>query len=208
MTAAPDLRVVGAGFGRTGTHSLKLALERLLGGRCYHMVDLLERREHDAPLWRDAGHGAPLEIVELLPGCRAIVDLPGCFFWRELAGAFPDAVILLSTRDSSETWWRSAGTTIFDGLGQGRPGPLVGEMFSVLFRRFFTEQYLDREQAIAAYERHNADVRSAAPPSRLVEWQPADGWGPLCAALGLAVPDEPFPHTNSTEEFLARRTDP
>ena len=205
MSTARDVRVVGAGFGRTGTHSLKLALERLLGGPCYHMIELLGQRERDVPLWLEAARGGRLDTAALLDGYRAVVDFPGCFFWRELAEAYPDSIIVLSTRESSEVWWRSASRTIFDGLDRGLPGPLVLEMWSVLSRRFFTEHYLDREQAIAAYERHNADVRENAPADRLMEWQPGDGWAPLCAALGVAAPDEPFPHTNTTEAFLARR---
>jgi hypothetical protein len=195
-------------LGRTGTHSLKLALERLLDGPCYHMLDLLGRRERDVPLWLEAARGGRLDTTALLGGYRAIVDIPGCFLWRELAEAYPESFILLSTRESSEVWWRSASRTIFDGLDRGLPGPLVVEMWSVFSRRSFTEHYLDRERAIEAYERHNADVRANAPADRLVEWQPGDGWAPLCSALGVATPDQPYPHTNTTDEFLARRDAP
>ncbi|MGN6377380.1 MAG: sulfotransferase family protein [Gaiellales bacterium] len=208
MSAQADVRVVGAGFGRTGTHSLKLALERLLDGPCYHMLELLGNREHDVPLWIEGARTGRLNAAELLNGYRAIVDFPGCFFWDDLAQQYPGSLIVLSTRESSEAWWRSASRTIFDGLSRGLPGPLVGEMWTVLAERSFTTDYLDREQAIAAYERHNADVRARAPRDRLVDWQPSAGWGPLCAALGVPVPDEPFPHTNTTEGFLARRKEP
>jgi hypothetical protein len=208
MSTRPDVRVVGAGFGRTGTHSLKLALERLLGGPCYHMIELLGRRERDVPLWLEAAQGGGLDTAALLDGYRAIVDFPGCFFWRELAEAYPESIIVLSTRENSDVWWRSASRTIFDGLDRGLPGPLVMEMWNVLSQRSFTEQYTDREQAIAAYELHNADVRANAPGDRLVEWQPGEGWAPLCAALAVPTPDEPFPHTNSTDDFLARRESP
>lgn len=204
MNDSTRLRVIGAGFGRTGTHSLKLALERLLDAPCYHMVELLGRRERDVPMWLEAARTGRVD-PQLLAGYAATVDFPSCFFWRELAMEHPDAVIVLSVRDDAEQWWRSASTTVFDGLSKGLPGPLVAELWSVLSARSFTADYLDRESAIAAYERHNADVRAAAPADRLVEWRPADGWPPLCAALDLPVPDEPFPVTNTTEEFLARR---
>jgi len=207
VSTQEELRVVGAGLGRTGTHSLKLALEQLLEGRCYHMVDLLGQRERDVPLWLEAARSGRVDSESLLSGYRAIVDIPGCFFWRELAEQHPDALVLLSTRETAEAWWQSASSTIFDGLRRGLPGPLITGMWSTLAERSFTPHIDDREQAIAAYERHNADVRSAIPASRLVEWRPGDGWGPLCRALGVGEPDLPFPHTNSTEEFLARRSE-
>jgi hypothetical protein len=73
-------------------------------------------------------------------------------------------------------------------------------MVKELFRQFGGAT-LDKASAVAAYERHNDHVRATAPSDRLVEWHPGDGWAPLCTALGVDIPDEPFPHVNSTEEF-------
>jgi hypothetical protein len=70
-----------------------------------------------------------------------------------------------------------------------------------MMSKHFTTDVLDKDAAITAYERHNADVLATAEPERLVCWQPGDGWEPICAALGVDVPDEPFPHVNTTEEF-------
>jgi hypothetical protein len=196
-----SLRVVGAGLGRTGTHSLKLALEKLLGAPCYHMVEVFAHPEH-APLWRDAALGRPPDWRKLFAGYAASVDWPGSAFWAEIHAVFPDAILLLSTRPA-EAWWKSASATIFPAFARGPAGPWR-EMAEAMFRSTFTPRLDDRDACIAAYERHNADVRARAPRGRLLEWTASDGWEPLCKALGVPVPAEPFPRVNTTEEFLAR----
>jgi len=195
------LRVVGAGIGRTGTTSLKLALEQLLGGPCYHMFEVFANVDHVED-WRAAA-GGRLEWG-FLERFVSTVDWPACAFWRELADVNPDAVILLSTRGSSEEWWASANETIFEIMRQGREtSPGWAEMIQAVFRKHFTLDVSDKDAAIAAYERHNAEVRALADPARLVEWQPGQGWEPICTALGVPVPDAPFPHANSKQEFRA-----
>jgi hypothetical protein len=198
------LRVVGAGLGRTGTLSLKLALERLLGAPCYHMTEVFAHPEHVAA-WHAAARGEPVDWEALFGGYAAAVDWPVGSFWPEVSAAFPDALILLSTR-SAESWWQSASQTIFP-ISAKAAGTPWHAMWMDLARNRFTTRLDDRESAIAAYERHNADVRARAPKSRLLEWTVKDGWGPLCRALGVPLPDEPFPHANSTEEFLGRFAD-
>lgn len=198
------LRVVGAGLGRTGTLSLKEALERLLGGRCYHMLEVLGHPEH-VPIWHAAIRGEDVDWQQVFGGYVATVDWPGGALWREIADAYPDALVLLSTRSSAQEWWRSADRTIFEAMRREPPPELAewramaGDMLTLRF----TEHPLDEESATAAYDAHNAAVRALVSPERLVEWQPGDGWEPLCAALGVPVPDEPFPHVNSTAEFRA-----
>jgi hypothetical protein len=211
MRRMSQLRVVGAGLGRTGTHSLKVALERLLGGPCYHMAEVF-KRPADMPIWQAAANGKLPDWNQLFDGFRATVDWPSAAFWPEIAEAFPDAVILFSHRDT-DGWWKSATRTIFEGFrrrpsdtpSEGPPmNPAFVPMITDLFSKTFTPDFLQEEPAKAAFERHNADVRKRAPKARLVEWQAKDGWGPICAALGLPVPSEPFPLTNTTEEFRAR----
>jgi Sulfotransferase domain len=182
--------------------SLKGALERLLGGPCYHMVEVFPRPAHFGA-WTAAARGERVDWHALLDGFEAAVDWPPAAFWKELAEAFPAAIIVLSTRDSAEAWWNSASETIFRAATADRKNP-VAAMVEAIFAARFTSAIHDREAAIAAYERHNADVRATAPRDRLVEWTPKDGWGPLCKALGVAVPAEPFPHVNTTDEFKAR----
>ncbi len=199
----PDdaLQIIGAGLPRTGTYSLKLALERLTGGRCHHMIEVSERPE-TVDAWSAAAAGE-MPDRDLLGGYTAAVDWPASAFWRGLAAANPDAPVLLSTRSSAERWLRSIEGTIAEVYRSTTADPelaRVRSMGKVLARRFCPE-WPEREAMLAAYERHNAAVRAEVPPGRLVEWQPGDGWSPLCEALGVAVPDEPFPHVNTTAEF-------
>ncbi len=200
------LRIVGAGLGRTGTHSLKVALEQLLGAPCYHMVEVFGHPEH-VPLWTAAMRDEPVDWATLFDGYAATVDWPGAGVWRQIHGAFPDAKVLLSTRRSTDQWWTSASRTIFQAMSS----PIAGaegmdawaEMAKAMTHRF-TPEFPDEVACKAAYEAHNAAVRAEVPAGRLIEWQPEDGWGPLCAGLGVPVPDGPFPVTNTTEEFRSR----
>ena len=194
------LRVIGAGLGRTGTTSLKAALERLLGGPCHHMMEVFVHPEQ-IPAWHAAARGAMPDWKQLLAGYRATVDWPSAAFWPELAAAFPNAVILLSVRDP-ESWWKSASSTIFQAIPQA-PDPVWRDMVVDLMRARFTEKLDDKGACIAAYERWYADARARIPKDRLLEWRARDGWAPLCERLGVAVPDEPFPHANTTEDFQA-----
>jgi hypothetical protein len=196
------LKVVGAGLGRTGTHSLKLALERLLGEPCYHMLEVFAHPEHVGP-WHQAALGQMPDWDALFAGYAAVVDWPAAAFWQEISDSYPDALILLSTRDSAG-WWRSCNNTIFEVFRKADDTmpPEWTAMIQELFRRFASDT-LDEATAIAAYERHNEYVRATAPADRLLDWRPGEGWAPLCQALGVAVPDEPFPHVNSTAEFRA-----
>ena len=198
------LQVVGAGLGRTGTVSLKTALERLLAAPCYHMVEVFAHPDHVAE-WARAARDEPVDWEAVLGGYRAVVDWPAASFWRELSDAYPGAIVLLSVRDDAATWWRSAERTIFAAMQQPRPPEMAEweDMITGVLRARFTEDWRDPDAAMAAYERHNAEVRSAVPPERLVEWRPGDGWGPLCEALGVPVPEDPFPHENTTEDFRA-----
>ena len=199
------LQIVGVGFGRTGTNSLKLALEQLLGGRCHHMHEVFERPELIG-LWTAAAEGKPAWDA-VFDGDVATVDWPGAAFWRELVEEYPDALVLLSMRADPDEWWRSATKTIFLSLdADGAPPEVASWRSTVLdvLRREHGVDPTDEQGSKAAYQRHIADVRSAVPAGRLIEWTTGDGWGPLCAAFGVPVPDEPFPHVNTEAEF--RRT--
>jgi hypothetical protein len=202
-----SLRVVGAGLGRTGTHSLKVALEQLLGAPCYHMLEVFQHPE-SVPVWQDAVDGKPVDWYALMQGYAAAVDWPVVAFWRELADAFPDAIVLLSTRSSADAWWKSANETIFEITRRhGFDDPQLqaqGRMVAGLFERFTPEwSNADGAAARRAYDEHNANVRATVPATRLVDWQPGDGWEPICRALDVPVPDEPFPHVNTTDDFRA-----
>jgi len=201
-----SLRVVGAGLGRTGTHSLQIALQQLLGAPCYHMLEIIEHPEF-IPAWQDAVDGKPVDWEAVMNGYSAAVDWPAAAYWRELAEWNPDAIILLSTRSSTDAWWKSANDTIFEiSRREAPPVPALQaqqKMAVDMLTKTFTPNWSNEADAKKAYELHNETVRATAPRDRLVEWQPGDGWEPICSALSLPVPDEPFPHVNSTAEFRA-----
>lgn len=201
------LRVIGAGLPRTGTNSQKLALEQLLGGRCYHFFEMFQSPT-DARAWVAALDGDLSPVNQLLAGCPAAVDWPASYFWRELLEANPDASVLLSYRDSPETWWKSINSTVLPLIRMGNDIPggdgSVPRMTSTMAKTTFGEDLDDAQAAMAAYERIIAEVRAEVPADKVIEWQPADGWGPICAGLGIPVPDEPFPQTNTAEQFQAR----
>jgi hypothetical protein len=198
------LRVVGAGLGRTGTHSLQLALQQLLGGRCYHMMEVFGRPD-DIAVWQGAADGSLPDWDTFLAEYDATVDWPAAAFWRELTDWSPDALVLLSVRDDADAWWKSAHATIFEVGARPIPDdPIFGpqlRMINTLLTNTFTPDWQDEDAAKAAYERHNAAVIAAVPADRLLLWRPGDGWEPICRALDLPVPDEAFPHVNSTDDF-------
>jgi len=202
------LRVVGAGLGRTATLSLKLALEKLLGAPCYHMLEVMGHPDH-VPAWHAAARGEMPDWHALLEGYAAAVDWPAAAFWPELSEAFPDALILLSVRPA-EQWWESADQTIFPNLRVPPPAEapeFVGKwhaMCVAMLQARFGAPVDDRNASIAAFRRLNEETRERAPANRLLEWQASDGWEPICSALDLPIPDEPFPRRNDRQEFQNR----
>ena len=198
------LKVVGAGLGRTGTHSLKAALEQVLGGPCYHMMEVFGRPD-DIPVWHQAVNGEQPDWSAFLSEYRAAVDWPASAFWREIWAANPDAVVLLSSRDA-DGWWKSANNTIFQIMQREAPDATMRaqmDMAIAMLTNTFTTNWRDETEAKRAYEKHNADVRASVPADRLIDYHPGDGWEPICEKLGLPVPAEPFPHLNTTDEFRA-----
>ena len=205
--SAGGLRVVGAGLGRTGTHSLKVAFEQLLGGPCYHMAEVLGHPEH-MPVWAAAFNGDEPDWKDFLSGYVATVDWPAAAYWQAHSAIWSDAVVVLSVRDDPGAWWKSANETIFAMTQRGAPPGDEGaakfmSMVNAMLTNTFTPDWREPQAAQRAYEAHNAEVRARVPADRLVEWHPGDGWEPLCAALGVPVPAGPFPHLNSTSEFRA-----
>lgn len=197
------LRIVGAGLPRTGTATLTKALEHLLGGRCYHMSVIPDHPFELGTGWNQALAGETPDWDQMLNGYNAAVDWPASLFWRELSAANPDALVLLSLRDSAETWWQSANTTILPVARMALASDWnEGRGLVDLLERFTgRKQWDDPTVLIAAYERHNAAVRQTVPAPRLLEWRATDGWVPLCRALGVPVPDLPFPWTNRREDW-------
>jgi hypothetical protein len=203
-----ELEVVGAGFGRTGTQSLKLALEELGVGPCYHMMEVFGNTEH-IPLWAAATRGETPDWDALFANYRSTVDWPGCAFWRDLAEKNPNARILLSYRNSDD-WYDSFHNTIYQAMTRDPPPePAWVAVHHEMTRQLVLEQALggrpdDRAHAIRCYEDHNEAVRSEVASDRLILHEVGAGWEPLCIGLNLPVPDKPYPKTNNTKEFRER----
>jgi hypothetical protein len=224
-TPSPTLRVIGAGFGRTGTLSLREALVRLGYGPCDHM---LENFEHPSRfgLWDEAlarkRAGKPIDWRSLLGGYRAIVDWPGAYFWRELIAAHPDAKVILTVRDP-DRWYESCLRTIYRARGRVDASAGLGTLLALLaqtvppLRRAFHVvngaiwegtfggRFHDRDHALRIFAEHLQEVQAAVPPERLLVFDVKEGWEPLCAFLDVPVPTgEPFPHVNDAASFQRR----
>ena len=107
------IKVIGAGFGRNGTLSLKHALEQLGFSRCYHMMELDQSKDEDLA-WLALHRGERVDLDRLFEGYQASVDWPSCNFWREQMAWYPEAKVILSERDP-EAWYRSIMNTIYPG---------------------------------------------------------------------------------------------
>ena len=195
------LKVIGTGLGRTGTMSLKLALEQLGLGPCHHMVEVFMNPQ-SVPLWLAAGAGHP-DWDAIFAGYRSMVDYPGCKFWRELMDFYPDAKLVHSVRDADD-WFESTQATIFapGSLVDNAPEPM--RAFFNMVVSDFGERLHDRAFMTDYFKHHTEEVLATAPKDRLIVFEAAQGWAPLCEFLGVPAPDAPFPKENSRAEFQAR----
>jgi len=200
------LKVIGSGFGRTGTMSTKMALEQLGLGPCHHMVEVMGNPAQP-PHWADLAAGVDVDWSEVFEGYASQVDFPGASVWHELSIAFPDARVIHTERPEDE-WWASFSATIgkfFEHRKALDLPPPVAAIFDTMDRLLVAGVFggLDRERSIAAYRRNNEKVRATIPAERLLVFTPADGWEPLCRFLDLPVPGGDFPRSNAREEFWA-----
>ncbi|MEZ4863641.1 MAG: sulfotransferase [Caldilineaceae bacterium] len=203
-----SLKIIGAGFGRTGTKSLQVALEQLGFAPCYHMTAVFTHPDHVAT-WAAATAGQPVDWQHFLQGYQATVDWPGCTFYQELMAAYPDAKVLLNVRDP-ERWYQSAYDTIY-GATRDLPtfvrwlrpsiGRSVDMINQLIWRQTFGDAFADKARAIAIFNAHNEEVQRVVPPERLLVYEVKEGWEPLCRFLNVPVPETPFPHLNDTAEF-------
>lgn len=191
------LEVIGAGFGRTGTESMKLALEALGFGPCHHMKEVLADPARVA-LWRAIARGDAPDWDAAFAGFRSTVDWPSAYYWRELSAHYPAARVVLTVRDA-ESWHASMEKTIFRHIGGDSDPDSVG--VRLIREQVFGGDIDDRAHVIAAYEKNIADVQAALPADRLLTFRLGDGWEPLCRFLGRPVPDTPFPRVNAAETF-------
>ncbi|MGH2617911.1 MAG: sulfotransferase family protein [Thermomicrobiales bacterium] len=224
---SPTIRVIGVGFGRTGTLSLREALVRLGFGPCDHMLENFEHPERFA-LWKEAlrrkQSGERIDWRPLLNGYRAIVDWPGAYFWRELTDAHPDAKVILTVRDA-DRWHESTLATIFSMRARadesprtravmraiGWVMPAMREGFQVvndvIWNGTFDGRFTDREHALRVFAEHNREVQETIPPHRLLVFDVKQGWAPLCAFFDVPVPEgEPFPMSTTRSRFGSGRS--
>lgn len=201
------LKVIGAGLGRTGTLSLKLALEKLGCGPCYHMTEILMAARERLPQWLEVVRGAP-DWDTIFAGFSATVDYPTATYWRELAAYYPQAKVVLSDRDP-DAWYDSVRATIFSdaNLERFEREPMREFMHGAVVRGF-ADRLDDRAFMTAWFHRWREDVIASLPPERLLVHRSADGWEPLCALLGVPVPAEPYPRVNSRDDMAALHREP
>jgi Sulfotransferase domain len=199
------LQIIGAGFGRTGTNSLKLALEHLGLGPCHHMFEV---RDNPAQLpgWEAAARGEAVDWDRIFEGYRSQVDWPGARYWRELARHFPKAKVILTIRDP-DAWYDSVEATILQLLAsRGKlPTPHLNALVEMgqetVAEQVFGGRMTDRAHAKAVFRDHIAAVQAEIPNDRLLTFDPGEGWAPLCRFLDLDAPDIAFPKTNSSRQF-------
>lgn len=211
-----SVKIIGAGYGRTGTKSLQVALEQLGFDKCYHMEELILHPE-DVRHWENADRGIAVDWDELFKGYQSIVDFPGTMHYQKLADYYPDAKVILTVRDP-EKWYASALSTIYafdPGLRLklrllfSLPfSPRARHLLRVikLIRRslwgcFFEGRFADKDHTIRRFNRHLDEVKSTIAAERLLVFEVRNGWEPLCAFLGKEVPTTPFPATNKQEDF-------
>ena len=202
------MKVIGAGFGRTGTSSLQTSLEELLGGKCYHMKDIIK---HPAQLkmWHDfaVGKTPAMDWERLFAGYVAMVDCPVCIYYKEIMEVFPEAKIILTVRDS-QSWWKSF-SRLMSVVNKARllrffvPKLRKLSEFAdkIIIQNVFKGR-MEKENCIHIFERHNQEVRESVPEDRLLEYDVTKGWEPLCEFLRVEVPKKPFPHLNVGKRSL------
>ena len=199
------LDVIGTGFGRTGTNSLKLALELLGFGPCHHMFEIRDHPEQ-LPLWESAAKGGEVDWDVVFAGYSSCVDWPAAHYWRELCCKYPNAKVLHSVRDE-EKWITSVHNTILptilnrDQLEEGPDRNRHNMSFDIILNQTFGGRLDDREHAINVFRAHNEEVSRSVPAERLLVYDVNQGWKPLCEFLGVSIPETPFPRQNTSADF-------
>ncbi|HCU89721.1 MAG TPA: sulfotransferase family protein [Gammaproteobacteria bacterium] len=195
------LSLIGAGFGRTGTMSAKTALEILGLGPCHHMIEV-NNNDMQRIIWRKIAAAESRDWDTAFAGYRAAVDWPSAFYWRELADYYPEAKVLLTVR-SAESWYESMTKTIFPTISAITDSSSIA--VELIRKRVFRGVLYDKKHAIDMYNKNIADAQSTLDSDRLLTYNVNDGWEPLCHFLGVPIPHQTFPHTNSSIEFNLRQ---
>jgi len=199
------LSVINAGFGRTGTMSIKMALEELGIGPCHHMESVFNDPSQ-LPFWQKATNGEYINWDDVFNGYKSAVDWPSAHYWKELAEFYPDSKVLLSIR-SPERWWESYSSTIkkllerIDEIPEEYPRSVVKMANKIITEQTFDGVTSNKEHVLAAFEKRINDVKQVIPDHRLLIFDVTEGWPPLCKFLGVPIPESVFPHSNTQVEF-------
>lgn len=206
------MRVIGAGYGRTGTASLKRALETLGFGPCHHMEEVI-KHPAEVPTWARAARGEKIDWKTFMSPWGSACDFPSALYYRELMEAFPDAKVVLTVRDAA-SWYASMRETIVPMFNRF-PNSIVLQHLPFLgsprramggssINKLIIERFGEREHVLKVFDEHIAEVERVVPAERLLVFEAKEGWEPLCKFLGVPVPSEPFPRVNDTAEFKKR----
>ncbi|HUF37389.1 MAG TPA: sulfotransferase [Anaerolineales bacterium] len=199
------MKIIGAGFGRTGTVSAKKALEILGFGPCYHMIDVIQN-PHYVNFWLDVHAGKPVDWAGHFQKYQAAIDFPVCNYHAALQEVFPDARVILTVRDP-DRWYESTRKTIYplSFLIPGWEEPLLWPIArfyrmvkKLVWEGVFEGRFEDRAFALEVYRRHIEAVQRTVPADKLLVFDVREGWSPLCAFLGVPEPERAFPHLNDT----------
>lgn len=202
------LQILGLGYPRTGTMSLKHALEFLGFGPCYHMIEVFQRPQ-DVPFWKAAAGGEDVDWKHFFREFSATTDAPACRFWRELMSTFPQALCILTVRDP-DSWYESFHSTVYQAMTHPEQAPDEDHRSvqclarQLILDQMFEERFEDRDFAIRTIQRHNREVKETVDPDRLLVFDVSSGWQPLCHFLNVPVPEVPFPRSNTRSEFQQR----
>ena len=188
------MKVIGAGLGGTGTLQAKAALELLGVGPCYQVAEVAKHPEH-AQLWRDVAAGEAVPWDAIFGPYESCVDFPACVFYADLLDTYPDAKVLLTVRDPERSYERVHETIYKLSTAHDSPlPPVLREAFaSIVWDGLFDGRFEDREHAVGVFRGWTDEVSSRVPAERLLVYDVAEGWAPLCGFLGVGAPDEPFP---------------
>ena len=203
-----ELKIIGAGLGRTGTTSLKIALQKLGFGPCYHMQEVVKHPWH-IPIWRAAIKGKRVKWRKVFRRYQATVDYPACLFYKELISEYPDAKVILTIRDT-ESWYESTLNTIFT-VSPKFPKwirflfPPIGSFIKLndemIWQGLFQNAFTNKAKAVEVFLRHNEEVINTIPADHLLIHKISEGWEPICDFLGVPVPEFAFPHASESKQL-------
>jgi hypothetical protein len=197
------LKVINAGLGRTGTTSLKAALDRLGFGPGYHMFDIISNEDRLAQWEKIVCEGEPADWPAIYDGYTAAIDGPSAIYYQQLITAFPDAKVILTVRDA-ERWYESTANTLYQFAVNSGPTRLYRVVSTMIWDGLFDGRFADKAHAIEIYRQHNEEVIARVPGDNLLVYNVTEGWAPLCGFLDVPVPAGPFPRLNDSESMRAR----